>query len=151
MTAKKVPSPEIKVPGRGSPTKRTPGNEAVFLAALSETANVTKAMKVAGLSRAGLYYWLNDDPEFKARFLETVEMATDSLEDEAVRRAHEGLDKPVYQGGKLVGHVREYSDTLLIFLLKARRPEKYRERYEHTGPNGGPIQITVTSEDAGVL
>jgi len=26
--------------------------------------------------------------------------------------------------------VREYSDTLLIFLLKGLRPAKYRERYD---------------------
>jgi hypothetical protein len=48
------------------------------------------------------------------------------LEDEAVRRAYEGVERPVFQGGKQVGVVREYSDTLLIFLLKALRPEKYR-------------------------
>lgn len=37
--------------------------------------------------------------------------------------------------------IREFSDTLAIFLLKAHKPEKYRERYEHTGPGGGPIQF----------
>ena len=31
------------------------------------------------------------------------------------------------------GYVREYSDILLIFLLKAVRPEKYRERVEMRG------------------
>lgn len=30
-------------------------------------------------------------------------------------------------------HVREYSDILLIFLLKALRPDKYRERVEVRG------------------
>jgi hypothetical protein len=29
-----------------------------------------------------------------------------------------------------VGVIREYSDTLLIFLLKGLRPAKYRERYD---------------------
>ena len=29
--------------------------------------------------------------------------------------------------GGLVGKTREYSDLLLIFLLKARRPEKFRD------------------------
>jgi len=29
-----------------------------------------------------------------------------------------------------VGCIKEYSDTLLIFLLKAHRPKKYRERYD---------------------
>jgi hypothetical protein len=33
--------------------------------------------------------------------------------------------------GAECGRVREYSDTLLIFLLKATKPEKYRERHEH--------------------
>jgi hypothetical protein len=39
----------------------------------------------------------------------------------------EGVDKPVYQGGVLVGYVREYSDQLLVTLLKAHRPEKFRD------------------------
>jgi hypothetical protein len=38
--------------------------------------------------------------------------------------------------------IREYSDTLLIFMLKALAPEKYRERYNgpQTGRNGGAIE-----------
>jgi len=47
--------------------------------------------------------------------------------------------------GQVCGYVRRYSDTLLIFLLKARRPGKYGDKVtaEHTGPGGGPVtQIT---------
>ncbi len=58
-------------------------------------------------------------------------MGADLLEDEAVRRAKDGVEEPVYQGGKLVGHVQKYSDTLLIFLLKGAKPEKFRERSQH--------------------
>jgi hypothetical protein len=43
-----------------------------------------------------------------------------------------GTLKPVYQGGKKVGAVREYSDTLLMFLLNGGRPEKYKHRIDHT-------------------
>jgi hypothetical protein len=32
--------------------------------------------------------------------------------------------------GRQVGSIREYSDMLLIFLLKGLRPAKYRERYD---------------------
>ncbi len=34
-------------------------------------------------------------------------------------------------------------------LLKARRPEKYKERqsHEHSGPNGGPIQVANMTDD----
>jgi hypothetical protein len=38
------------------------------------------------------------------------------------------VKRPIYQGGKLVGHDVVYSDNLLLALLKARRPEKYRDR-----------------------
>src|SRR5574337_1699712 len=81
-------------------------------------------------------------PDFSAAWDAALELGTDSLEDEAVRRAHEGTLKPVYQGGKKVGTIREYSDTLLIFMLKARRPERFKERLaaEHTGKGGTPIQ-----------
>ncbi len=59
------------------------------------------------------------------------------LEAEARRRAVEGVRKPVYCRGEIVGTVKEYSDTLLIFLMKGARPEKYRDnvRVERTGPN----------------
>lgn len=65
-----------------------------------------------------------------------LEVATDALEAEARRRAIQGVSEPVgwYQG-KPGGKVRRYSDTLLIFLLKAHRPEKFRETIsqQHSG------------------
>ena len=107
---------------------RTPKEKAAFIKALSETASVTKACSLSSVSRTSVYQWRADDPEFLAAWDKALDLATDALEDEAIRRAVEGTDKPVYQGGELVGHVREYSDTLMIFMLKARRPEKFRER-----------------------
>lgn len=56
-----------------------------------------------------------------------LDIGADSLEDEAVRRARDGYDKPVYQQGQCVGQVRKYSDTLMVFLLKGARPKKYRD------------------------
>jgi hypothetical protein len=53
-----------------------------------------------------------------------------------------------YQGEK-VGTVQKYSDTLLIFLMKGVRPEKYRERFGHeiTGKDGGPIETAELSSE----
>ena len=71
----------------------------------------------------------------RARVAEAREEACDALEAEARRRAVEGVRKPVYYRGEIVGTVKEYSDTLLIFLMKGAMPEKYREnvKIEHTG------------------
>ena len=46
-------------------------------------------------------------------------------QDEADRRAVEGVEKPVFWRGKTVGHIREYSDSLLALQLKANNPDKY--------------------------
>jgi hypothetical protein len=76
------------------------------------------------------------------------EMAADRLEEEAWRRAVDGVDEPVgFYRGKPSAWVKRYSDTLLIFLLKALRPEKYRERYEHSGPEGGAIPVMVVRRE----
>ena len=61
-----------------------------------------------------------------------------------------GVDEPVFYQGAQCGAVRKYSDTLLIFMLKARRPEKYRERanVELTGQGGGPVELDDRSAAA---
>jgi hypothetical protein len=108
-------------------TIRTPENREAFLDALSETANVTAACERVGISRRAIYEWREEDPDFVAAWERALNLGTDALEDEAVRRGREGTVKPVFYKGEECGGVREYSDTLLIFMLKARRPEKFRD------------------------
>jgi hypothetical protein len=86
--------------------------KAAFLAAFSKCASVTESAKRVKLDRSNHYQWMRDDSEYAKAFEATRTEAADSLEDEASRRAFAG------------------SDTLLIFLLKGMRPEKYRERTE---------------------
>jgi hypothetical protein len=75
------------------------------------------------------------DPAFEADVSAAVEAGSDTLEDEARRRAIEGIDEDQYYRGTVVGKVKRFSDVLLIFLLKGRRPDKFRDRQEirHTG------------------
>lgn len=74
---------------------------------------------------------------------EAQEEATDGLEAEARRRAVTGTLKPIFYKGEEVAQVREYSDTLLVVLLKGNRPDKFRENasIEHSGPQGTPIPV----------
>lgn len=62
------------------------------------------------------------------------------IRQEIQRRAIDGVDEPVYQGGEQVGVIRRYSDRLLLALAKAQLPE-YRDRVELTGADGGPVQL----------
>ena len=107
----------------------------IVLVTLAGGATIEGACRAAGISRRTASRKRQSDQEFAAAWDEAIEAGTDALEDEAVRRAKDGYLKPVYHNGVKVGEVREYSDTLLIFMLKARRPEKFRDNHhiEHSG------------------
>src|SRR4030095_14184981 len=115
----------------GPPTKlHTAAAKKRFLKHFADWGVVETAARYAGVHRNTVYKWQERDPAFSAAYHQGVEQSTEVFEAEAGRRAVEGVEKPVYQGGELVGHAREYSDTLLIFILKARKPEKYRDRFD---------------------
>lgn len=99
-----------------------------MLAALAETGNVSNACAAADVGRATHYEWLRDDPYYAKAAEDAMDQAADKLEEEARRRAHDGVDEPVFYQGEVCGTVRKYSDTLLIFLLKGAKPDKFRER-----------------------
>jgi len=121
----------------------TPEKIEAFVDALIDTGMVRKACEAAGIKRRTAFYWRSTRAEFKRAWDEALSAAASMLEDEALRRAREGVEKPVYQAGALVGTVQEYSDVLTIFLLKAANPNKYRERVALTGEDGGPVQTEV--------
>lgn len=129
-----------------APYKRTPEKDVAFLAALAETCSVAHACKAVAISRTQAYKWRREDPEFAAAWDEAKAIGAGVLEDEAVRRAQEGLDEPVFHQGKVISTVRKYSDTLLIFLLKGMKRDVYGERIQQeiSGPNGGPIEMDET-------
>jgi hypothetical protein len=107
---------------------------------LSEGSTITAAADRAGVNRKTAYVARDLDDEFRGAWEDAFEQGTDLIEQEAWRRAVDGVDEPVYQGGKLVGVVRKYSDTVMLKLMAARRPDVYRERREihHTG-SGRPV------------
>lgn len=119
-----------------------------FVATLAECGNITHAADMAGIDRSTAYRARERNSRFAAEWDEAMEEATDALEKEARRRAVEGVSEPIFYQGQEVGTVQRYSDTLLIFLLKAHRPEKYRERYDVT-TGGEKLEIVIRYADAG--
>ena len=110
------------------------------------------ACKAAGIGRRTAYEWRDDLPEFADAWDKALRIGVTALEDEVHRRAFEGTDKPVYHQGKKVGTVREYSDVLAIFLLKAHDPDKYRDQTSMrlTGKDDGPVQFSDVDRAAKV-
>jgi hypothetical protein len=99
-----------------------------------------------------MYQEWNKQPEFKAAFEQAAEDATDLLEEEARRRAIEGVPEPHFYEG-WVRVVQKYSDSLLMFLLKGKR-EAYREKrsfgvgVESQGVTGGLRKVIVEIDES---
>jgi hypothetical protein len=133
--------------------KRESVKQAQFLATYRTCGNIRKTAELTKIERRTHYKWMDNDPSYKERFMEAHEDAIESLEAEALRRAVDGVEKPVFGSGGQgvgtvkVGSIREYSDTLLIFLLKGAKPEKYRDnakvQLEGSMNHTGNVQIFI--------
>lgn len=113
-------------------TVRTDRARATFLQVLSDTCNVSEAARAAGIGRASAYDWRGKDPDFAKAWDEAEQEAVDKLEKVAWDRATAGV-----------------SDRMLELLLKAHRPERFKDRVlnEHTGKGGGPIEYRNLDEE----
>lgn len=140
---------------RAKQPRAQPGWQERFLEAYRASAgNVARAAEAAGVSRQHPYKVRDRDPEFAQAMDDIRAGVIDVAETELYRRGFIGVDRPVYQGGKQVGTVREFDTRAAELWLKANAPEKYRERMqaEVSGRDGGPIPIELIDQalrDAG--
>lgn len=100
-----------------------------FLEAFRQCGNVTASSEYASVDRSTVYSWKESDADFMTAYGQAEAQAEDVLAQAAYERAVLGVtrEKPIYKNGVLVDKltVTEYSDTLLMFLLRARNPGKY--------------------------
>lgn len=125
-----------------------------FLKAYSETGDVRESLKIVGVSHQKITHLKRLVPEFAESFADLQEMWTDRLESSLFQRATQGIERLKFDRlGQAVQDPRtketyverEYSDVAAIFLLKGLKPEKYRDRFEHTGKNGGPMETKISN------
>lgn len=112
-----------------------------LLVALREVPNITRACRIVSISPSTVRAWRREDPAFDRAVAEAIDDGVDALEAEVHRRAFEGYEKPVVFQGQITDTYREYSDGLAQFLLKAHRPDKYRERSEVQSSGAQTITI----------
>ncbi|MGB0889530.1 MAG: hypothetical protein ACPGWS_04530, partial [Solirubrobacterales bacterium] len=128
--AKKKRATKKKAVRRGTPPWRSRLKWVPkFFEELRMHGNATRAAQAAGVTRRVIYATRDRNAEFAEEWDDAVDESADNLELEAFRRAHDGVQEPVFYKGAECGTIRKFSDTLLIFLLKARRPKVYRDRH----------------------
>lgn len=133
------------------PTNPTPKKERrkwkpKFLEALRTAPSVSVAAAAAGINRSTAYDARKVDEAFAANWDEAIEHSIDAAEAELFRRAVQGVRKPATVAGRRV-EITEYSDTLLIFLLKSHRPERYRDTTRSLNLNLTPEQLANLPDD----
>lgn len=112
----------------------------IFLESLANTGNVRLSAAHAGVSRQMVYQAKASDSVFAEAFDDARDEAADILERECWRRATVGVERKrsIRIGTDLKTRMaiyevvveREYSDNLLMFLLKGARPDVYREHFD---------------------
>ena len=93
--------------------------KAKVLAAISMGLSATAGALHAGVLR-GAYKWRTGDPEFAAAWEKAYQAGTDVFEDEARRRAVEGVERPVFQAGEEDIASGE-NDRLMVLMPPGRR------------------------------
>ena len=96
-----------------------------FLEAFRELGFIHAAADRINVTTRTIYRWRESDENFRNKFHEAQQRNVERLERIAMARA------------------MKKSDILMIFLLKALNPEKYKERYQHE-LDSKTIEILVT-------
>jgi hypothetical protein len=109
-----------------------------FLAHFLTSGTILQGSKLTGIQPTTVEYWREYDPAFEKNFQKTDALITESLVTAAHHRAVYGVPEYVISHGKLVLDAnkeplvkRNYSDLLVMFLLKSRDREKYSDRMKH--------------------
>ncbi len=100
----------------------------VFLSILAQTGRVAEASRAVGFTDTStLQAFRRSDEDFAEAWDEALQAAAHVLEEEAIRRATEGVLEPIYYKGEVAGYKTNYSDTLLMFILRGLKPGTYRD------------------------
>jgi hypothetical protein len=140
-----------------------------FLEALARMPNVAAACRVVGISRQTVYRHAHEEPPFREAWREAVDIGVDLMERIAHQRATTGWEseetrrrvkRGLNEAGELVVVEEEtvtvtraeVSDQLMIRLLAAYRPRRFRDQVEHHHGPADELESTqpVGPEDDGI-
>lgn len=119
-----------------------------FIDAITHGCSIDDAATMAGVHWTMPHKRRKTDEEFKRAWCEAADIGTRLLEQEAARRAYHGVLEPVFYKGEQCGVIRNYSDTMMMFILKGRRPQRYRDGSDDGAKRGDTIlNINIMNVD----
>lgn len=137
-----------RAPGRPSKYKPEFVAQAQKLCELGATDR--EIAKFFGVSDDSLLRWRYLYPEFCGAMRTGKDACDDrvmhSLYHKAVGYSFDSVKIMQHEGSPLIVPYVEHvppSDTAIAFWLKNRRPNEWRDKIEHTGPEGGAIKVEI--------
>jgi len=95
----------------------------------AEIGTMYLSARQAGVNYGSLMNFINKTPDAKELWEQAYEEFRESLMAEAVTRARDGWDEPIYHMGSIAGYIKRKSDRILELMLRAHIPVLFRENY----------------------
>ena len=129
------------MPILGSPYKLTPERQKTIVEALAAGAHLCVVAKAAGISRKTLSEWMDKGRVQRAGHKRGVYRAFLEAVEQATAKAEQGLVAMVVRAGAVQWQAAAW-------MLERKHPGRWgrRERIEHTGKGGGPIETRDASQ-----
>ncbi|WBC28316.1 terminase small subunit [Desulfofustis phage LS06-2018-MD02] len=99
-----------------------------YLALIREGVTNKDAAAACGCGTKYFKRRRDEDPEFEQAYQEARTDGDDVIRAEIHRRGVDGVKRAIYHDGRVVGHKKEYSDQLLMFLAKSRMPQEFGDK-----------------------
>lgn len=103
-----------------------------FLNAYILCGRISEAARKSKINYTTHHYWMHNDEAYQEAFQRARDMAGDIVEDEAMRRAVDGWEEPVFYQGQQVGVIVRYDGVLLAKLLAGFKPGVYHTKVDIT-------------------
>ena len=107
----------------------TAERKAAYIESLEQDGEHTFARLAVGVCDGTVSNHRRDDAAFDQACEDAQHTYRKKFIDELVRRGVNGVEKPVFHNGEIVGHVTEYSDRLLMEHLKVI-DQRYRDKLQ---------------------
>lgn len=119
----------------GRPSKYTEELGARICASIADGKSARQTCRDVSIDLTTLYKWLRDHEEFSKQYARAREDAADTLVDDLMEIAETEED---VQRAKLKIDARKW-------VAARMKPKSWgdRQQHEHTGEDGGPLQISV--------
>ena len=116
-----VPRQQDRADGWGADVQRA------FIEALADCGSVVAACRFVGKSASSAYSLRRhpEGAEFAAAWQAAADLGIRQIEDYAMDRALNGVEVPVFAYGDKIATRRVHNESLVMFMLRNRAPERY--------------------------